>query len=118
MSNWQKPTRKVAGAELEEAHTLSQAGSVGQLADVQREGGSSARARPKSSAELAVPPLVLERVPESVQPQEAQGTNNSPAEAGSEAHGPTYVLQQNIINEGCLFASHTVNSWQETPHCC
>ena len=105
--------QEVAEAELEEAQTRSQACSIGRLADVQSEGGNSANARPKLSVELVVLPLMLERVPESAPPQETQGGNSSPAEAGSEAQGPTYLLQQNLINEGCLFGSQTVNSWQD-----
>ena len=55
--------QEVAEAQ-EEALVHSPSGSIAQLGDVQSEGGSSARARQRSFAEMAVPPLPMERVAE------------------------------------------------------
>ena len=52
---------QVAEAELEEARAVSASGSLARLEDVATNGGDSNRAaRPRSNAELALPPLVLE----------------------------------------------------------
>ena len=37
----------------------------------------------------------------------------APKEAGA-APSNTYVLQHNIVSEGCSFGATTANSWQET----
>ena len=125
---------KVAQAELDLA-SGSQAGSVGRLTDVRSEGGNSARARPRSSADLAAPLIQLEeseeRVPETGTLPTLQESNEehlSPkgesaltslellSPKGERASNPshTFVLNQNIINDGCNFGTATANSWQET----
>ncbi len=55
---------EVAASELEEARAASMPGSIARLADVGSEGGASARARPTSNAELAVPPILLDKLQE------------------------------------------------------
>ncbi len=111
-----------ANQEVAEAHEEAlaqlQAGSIALIGDVQSEGGNSARARQRSSTEMAVPPLPLVKVahvlvfqgaPAHYKEQDGQGLL---AGAGSETQGTTYLLQQNVFNAN-LFESHVTNSWQE-----
>ncbi len=65
---------EVAASELEKARAASMSGSIARLADVEREGGTSARTRPKSKAELAVPLLQLARLQERLPAQHSQGS--------------------------------------------
>jgi hypothetical protein len=101
-------------AELEEFRFTSLAGTIGSVAS---EGGSSARVRPRSSAEQAVPLLQLKRVQEPATrlfTRETQESSSLPAKAGSNVHGPSNLFQLNIINEGCFMGSHVSKTWQET----
>ena len=56
---------QVAETELEEARAVSASGSLARLEDVASKGGDSNRAaRPRSNAELALPPLVMGHIKE------------------------------------------------------
>ena len=68
----------VAEGQLEEALANSAAGSVGRVAALDNEGGNSARARPRSSAGAAAPPLQLERVQERATRLLTQETQEEP----------------------------------------
>ena len=77
---------QVAEAELEEvARAASTPGSIARLDDVASDDVVSERAaRPRSSAELAVPTLLLEGLQRPHQPAPRyQGGESSPASAGS-----------------------------------
>ena len=88
--------------------TGSQAGSVGRLTDVRCEGGKSARARPRSCADLAAPIIQLEeeyeeRVLEVVTLptlKESEQEHLSPQRESTYNPSHTFVLQQNFENEG------------------
>ena len=128
--------RELAEARVEEAQTQldlvagSQTGSVERLTDVRSEGGNSARARPRSSADLAAPLIQLEeseeRVPETGTLPTLQESNEehlspkgesalTPQEflspKGERTYNPshTFVLQQNICNSQLLAGN---------PSCC
>ena len=61
-----KADEEVAEEELQEAISASVAGSVGRVADLESEGGNSARARPRSSYEIVIPPLPLVGIQENL----------------------------------------------------
>ena len=110
---------QVAEAELEEARPASASGSLARLEDVASDGGASARAaRPRSNAELAIPPLLLGSLQEHQQPApRCQDGERSPANAGSGGQGTTNILiQQTINNDGCFQGPLNVNVHQEVYH--
>ena len=89
------------------------------MADLESEGGNSARARSRSSHEVAVPPLHLAGVQESdlrfPTPVTQAGPEGPPAKAGDQPPEIVNILfQQNITNEGCSIVPHVTNTWQET----
>ena len=111
---------QLAADEMEEALAASTSGSQAILDDVASNGGESARAaRPRSNAELAVPPLLLGSLQEHQQqhaPRYQEG-ERSPANAGSVGQGTTNILiQQAINNDGCVLGPFNVNMHQEVHH--
>ncbi len=62
----------VAEGELEEALASSAAGSVGRLADLERNSGQSARGRPRSDAGAAAQPLQIRILRQGEQRPQAQ----------------------------------------------
>ena len=111
---------QVAEAELEEiARPASTPGSTGRLEDVASDDVvSEGAARLRSSAELAVPTLLLDGLQGPHQPApRCQGGERSPANAGSGGQGTTNILiQQTINNDGCFQGSLNVNVHQEVYH--
>ncbi len=109
---------QVAEAELDEARAASAFGSIARLEDVAGNSGESVRAaRPKSSAELAVPQLTLKSLQERQQPApRQQDGERSPAHAGSGGQGATNIRIQHINNDGCVLGPLNVNMHQEVYH--
>ncbi len=110
---------QVAEAELDEARVASAPGSIARLEDVASNSGESFRAaRPKSSAELAIPQLMLGSLQEHQQPApRQQDGERSPAHAESGGQGTTNILiQQTINNDGCVLGPLNVNMHQEVYH--
>ena len=104
----------VAQTELEHAQAGSKASSLARLADVQSESGTSARARQRSSAELAVPLIQLDEVLNVLPEAQESPTYCLPVNMESESgHGHTFIFQHSDTNEGCHFGAQTANTWQE-----
>ena len=106
----------VAQTELDHTLASSEAGSVGRLADVRSDGGTSTRARQRSSAELAVPLIQLEEVFETVPlptTQESSENRSSVKMESEAAQGHTFVLQHNFANDGCHIGPQTATTWQD-----
>ncbi len=91
---------------------------IARLEDVASNGGESVRAaRPGSSAELAIPQLMLGSLQEQQPAPRQQDGERSPAHAGSGGQGATNILiQQTIDNDGCVLGPHNVNIHQEVNH--
>ena len=79
----------------------SQAGSAGRLTDVRSEGGTSARARPRSCADLAAPLIQLEeneeRVLETVTLPTLQESNEEHLSPTANSWQQTNVAVENVV---------------------
>ena len=109
---------QVAVAELDEARAAFASGSIARFENVASNSGESVRAaRPRSSAELAIPQLLLGRLQEQQPTPRQQDGERSPAHAGSGGQGATNILiQQAISNDGCVLGPLNVNMHQEVYH--